>query len=271
MLKRVLTTVLAVPLFIYVLWYAPPYVFNGLVALVAVLGIREFQMMAEKVGSQGSRWIGWVGGVGVILGFWWHRLDYAFLVLVAVVAAGLVAHMLRRHPVNTALVSVSATTAGVVYIGVFLGYLVSLRTIEGGTTALSAQLLTFFFLVIFAGDSAAMLIGRRFGRHHLLPVISPKKTVEGSLGGLAGSLVGAALSHVWFFPQMPLSHALLLGLILGAVGQVGDWCESLLKRGSGLKDTSSLIPGHGGMLDRLDSLLFNAPILYYYYLTFLVR
>jgi phosphatidate cytidylyltransferase len=268
---RLLTTALAVPLLIYVLWYAPPAVFNGFVALTAVLGIREFQMIAEKVDSKGPRWIGWIGGVVVIMGFWGGKPDYTILALVTVMAVGLIAHMVWRHSVETALVSASANVAGVVYIGVLLGYLINLRMVEGGTTALSAQLLSFFFLVIFAGDSVAMLVGRSLGKRPLLPVVSPKKTVEGGIGGLAGSLAGAALSHFWFFPELKLTHALLLGFILGAVGQVGDWCESLLKRGSGIKDTSSLIPGHGGVLDRLDSLLFNAPILYYYYLIFLVR
>ena len=271
MIKRVLTTVLAVLILIYVLWYAPPYVFNGFVILAAILGIREFQTIAEKVGYQGPRWIGWVGGVVVIIGFWWDKPDYTILALVTVMAVGMIAHMVWRHSVETALVSTSANVASVVYIGVFLGYLINLRTVEGGTTALSAKLLSFFFLVIFAGDSVAMLVGRRLGKRPLLPVVSPKKTVEGGIGGLAGSLAGATLSHVWFLPELPGAHALLLGFIMGTVGQVGDWCESLLKRGSGVKDISALIPGHGGVLDRLDSLLFNAPILYYYYLIFWPR
>ncbi|MBI3949821.1 MAG: phosphatidate cytidylyltransferase [Acidobacteria bacterium] len=268
-MKRVLTAAIAVPILVYVLWYAPPYVFNVLVIIAAVLGIREFQIIADRVGYQGPKWVGWVGGVMVLISFWQGKPEGAVLILAAVMAAAMITHRLWRHSVETSLMSTSATVAGVVYVAVFLGYLVSLRMIEGGTTALSAKLLSFFLLVNWAADTIAMLVGRTMGKRLLLPVISPKKTVEGGLGGLVGSMAGAVLAHFWFFSELRLTDALVLGAIMGTVGQVGDWCESMLKRGSGIKDTANIIPGHGGILDRLDSLLFNAPILYYYYRIFM--
>jgi phosphatidate cytidylyltransferase len=269
-MKRVLTAAVAVPVLIYVLWYLPPYVFNGLVAVSVVLGIREFQRMADQVGHHGPHWIGWLGGVVVLVGFWMAEPAYTVLALATVMAVAMIAHMAYRHSVETALVSTSATIASLVYIGVFMGYLVSLRVVQDQRIPLlSAKLLSFFFLVNWAADSVAMIVGRTIGRRPLLPVISPKKTIEGGLGGLLGSIAGAAVGHFWFFPEMRLAHAVALGAIMGAVGQLGDWCESMLKRGSGIKDAASILPGHGGILDRLDSLLFNAPILYYYYRLFL--
>ncbi|MCS6803709.1 MAG: phosphatidate cytidylyltransferase [Blastocatellia bacterium] len=265
MKQRLLTAFIVIPLLVYIIWWGPAWAFNLIVLLAVLIGVREFQLMAEKVGYQGPRWVAWLGSAGVVIGVWLDRPGLTEASLAATMAVGMIAHIAYRHSIETALVSTSATIAGVVYVAVLASYLIRVRMIDNGVTALSAQLLLFFLLVNWAADTSAMLIGKRFGRRPLLPVISPKKTVEGGLGGLLGSLVGAGLAHLLFFPQMPLRHALLLALVMGAVGQVGDWCESLLKRSAKIKDAASILPGHGGMLDRLDSLLFNAPILYYYY------
>ncbi len=264
MKQRLLTTFLAIPVLYYALWIAPPAVFALFVIGAVILGIREFYSMAEKVGAPGSPWIGGTAGVVVLVAFWRHEPEYVMLTLVLVVAVAMVTCMARRRPLNMALLSTSATLAGVVYVAVCLGYLISVRLVGQGTM-LSAKLLSFYFMVVWGGDSMAMLVGRWLGRRPLLPVISPKKTVEGGLGGLAGSLLGAIISQVWFFPELRVTQAVSLGLIMGGVAQLGDWCESMLKRGSEIKDASGIIPGHGGVLDRLDSLLFNAPILYYFY------
>lgn len=264
MKQRLLTTFLAIPLLYYALWIAPPIVFALFVVGAVIFGLKEFYGMAERVEASGSLWIGGVASVLVLVAFWRHEAEYAVLVLVMVVAVAMIAHMVRRRPLNMALRSISTTLAGVVYLGVCMGYLIGVRLVAQ-ETMLSAKLLSFYFMVIWGGDSMAMLVGRRFGRRPLLPVISPKKTVEGGLGGLAGSLLGAIISWVWFFPELRLAQAVSLGLVMGGVAQVGDWCESMLKRGSEIKDASGIIPGHGGVLDRLDSLLFNAPILYYFY------
>jgi phosphatidate cytidylyltransferase len=104
------------------------------------------------------------------------------------------------------------------------------------------------------------------GRHKLAPRVSPAKTIEGSVGGLIGSLAAAIASRYIFFPELPILDALALGAVVGPIGQIGDLCESLLKRGSDVKDAASILPGHGGFLDRLDSILLNAPVLYYYYM-----
>jgi phosphatidate cytidylyltransferase len=129
---------------------------------------------------------------------------------------------------------------------------------------LSIHLLSFFFLVLMGSDTGAYFAGRTLGKRKLAPKISPGKTWEGFVGGMIASLGFAVLAHYWFFPELPLKWALPLAAVMNVLGVVGDLVESALKRGSNEKDTAKLLPGHGGFLDRLDSLLFNAPLLYYF-------
>jgi phosphatidate cytidylyltransferase len=123
-------------------------------------------------------------------------------------------------------------------------------------------------LIVMTNDSAAYYIGSAFGKNRLYPLVSPKKSIEGAIGGLFGSLCGTMLSKFIFFPQLTFLDAVITALVIGTVGQTGDLFESLLKRSFGVKDSGTLIPGHGGVLDRLDSILFAAPVTYYYVLFF---
>jgi len=141
-------------------------------------------------------------------------------------------------------------------------HLVSLRT--GFNQLLSAHLLSFFFLVLMGGDTGAYYVGRAFGKRKLAPSISPGKTWEGAVGGLLAALAMATLAHFWFFRELPLKYTLPLAALMTVVGIFGDLAESALKRGAGAKDAANILPGHGGILDRLDSLLFNAPLIYYF-------
>jgi len=129
---------------------------------------------------------------------------------------------------------------------------------------LAPKLLTLFFAIVMLTDTAAYYTGRAIGHHKLAPRISPGKTIEGSIGGLVAALGAGPLCRLIFFPELPIVESMILGLIVSILGQVGDLAESMLKRGSGVKDSSNLLPGHGGMLDRLDSILAAAPAIYYY-------
>jgi len=148
---------------------------------------------------------------------------------------------------------------GVMYIPFLLGYLVLLRSHPHG-----AKWILLIMFIVMSCDSAAYFIGSRFGKRKLYPEVSPKKSVEGSLGGLAGSLLGALLAKLLFFAEISVGDALLAALLIGTLGQIGDLFESLLKRSCGVKDSGTIFPGHGGVLDRLDSILFAAPATYYY-------
>ena len=118
--------------------------------------------------------------------------------------------------------------------------------------------------MIFGSDAGAYFAGKALGKHKLIPAISPGKTVEGLIGGIVAAAGFGALSTVWFFPELPYQFSIPLAVVMAVVGVLGDLAESAIKRGSGAKDAATILPGHGGLLDRLDSLLFNAPILYYF-------
>jgi len=133
---------------------------------------------------------------------------------------------------------------------------------------MGAQWVFFLLMTVWAGDTCAYFVGTLIGKHRLYPQISPKKTVEGLLGGLAGSMVVAGLLRVLFLKNLPWSHTPILASSILLLGQIGDLGESMIKRAVNAKDSSGLIPGHGGVLDRLDSFLFSAPFLYYYVLYF---
>ena len=129
------------------------------------------------------------------------------------------------------------------------------------------SLVFFLFLVTWANDTAAYYTGMRWGRRPMAPVVSPKKTWEGAAGGLLVSVAAAFACHAWFVPSITTADALWLGLLMGIAAPLGDLCESILKRSAGVKESGSLIPGHGGILDRIDSLIFTTPAFYYYLLS----
>jgi phosphatidate cytidylyltransferase len=150
---------------------------------------------------------------------------------------------------------------GALYIGVGLGHFLLIRNLAEG------DLFVFFvILVTWAADTAAYYIGKTMGRRPLAPRLSPKKTVEGFVGGLLCAVLVAGLSHFWFFSFLTLVECVIIGVLLACLGLLGDLAESFFKRSSGVKDSGTLIPGHGGLLDRLDSLLFTGPAFYYCYI-----
>jgi phosphatidate cytidylyltransferase len=259
LLQRVLTAVVAVPLLIYLVYWAPPLAFTGLVVLAAVICAREFYAIV----AGGVRRLAWIGPAlsGAIV---------AVLALLpadprawATIAGGLpVAALLTFlvKPGDLASVPprVGAMALGTLYTGVLPAFVALLHRIPEHGPDCIVLLLT----VSFLGDTGAYAAGRLFGRHKLYPAVSPKKTVEGSIGGLAASAGAALLASLWYLPELPIVPGLVLGLALGALGQAGDLCESLLKRAYGVKDSGRLLPGHGGLLDRIDATLFAACGLY---------
>lgn len=159
------------------------------------------------------------------------------------------------HRWNDALI----TMFGVLYVGVTLSTIVSTRSLPTGEF-----LVLFLAVVTWASDTGAYYAGTLWGKHPLLPSVSPKKTVEGVLGGLILAVAAALLAQWWFASQLSPSDAVILGVLLTGMGLIGDLFESMIKRRTGVKDSGGILPGHGGMLDRLDSLLFTAPTFYYY-------
>jgi phosphatidate cytidylyltransferase len=196
--------------------------------------------------------------------------------IVAIIAALVIVELLIQlfsrasdEDFSEMLPSAATRVFGVLYVAALGGYIIAIRVIESPIPRLAPKLLTLFFIVVFAGDTGAYYTGRAVGRRRLAPRVSPGKTIEGVIGGLTGNVIAALIAHFTFFPELKIVHAVPLALIMGGLGITGDLCESMLKRGARAKDAGHLIPGHGGLLDRLDSMLFNAPLLYYFYWIFL--
>jgi phosphatidate cytidylyltransferase len=240
------------------LWFLPAVYLLGLTVIVALLAFREYADIAARAGATVSKPAGGMATalVCIAVGAPGLPVDVALagttLGLSAVVLASAAAEKKGGEALHDAAVSAFAP----LYLGVPLGFLAATRWTLGREAAL------LLILTVALSDTAQYYSGRLFGRHLLAPVISPKKTIEGAIGGFAGALLGLGVLGYWWLPHMPLYWRLALSLALAAVGIVGDLFESLLKRSVGVKDASSVIPGHGGVLDRIDALLFAAPVFY---------
>jgi phosphatidate cytidylyltransferase len=266
-MSRIITALIALPVLIASIlidWLALLFVALALAAMV--LGLYEFWLLAGKRGLKANAGLGFLGAAALFTLFYLDAPargpDLLLLSLVALTIIVLAAEMLRGAPFDKMIPATGATLLGVLYVVLLGGHLVAVRT--GFPQTLAAHLLSFFFLVIMGSDTGAYYTGRAFGRHKLAPKVSPGKTWEGAVGGMLASLLMAVLAHYWFFRELPLRWALPLAAVMNALGVLGDLTESALKRGAGAKDAAQILPGHGGLLDRLDSLLFNAPVIYYF-------
>jgi phosphatidate cytidylyltransferase len=268
-MKRVLTAVVALPVLLYTVWSQSPYFFVALTTIAIFLALGEFYSLAAKAACKPQTIAGYAAAIVVVASFVFEEPALTVAALAALSIWSLGAATLEPDNVKTSLVSVSATIFGVIYVALLASCLVGVRMIVDSAPRstvphLSSKLLTMFFAIVMMTDTGAYYTGRSIGRHKLAPRVSPGKTIEGAIGGFVMAVVAGLLCKLAFFHEIPAAHALALGAILGALGQVGDLAESLLKRGSNVKDSGNLLPGHGGMLDRIDSLLFCAPVLFYY-------
>jgi phosphatidate cytidylyltransferase len=272
-IARILTAVVLLPILIAsIIVPQLSLLFVLLAAVALVVALLEFWMLARKQQIRADPVAGVLGASALFTVLYFtepHRppdLKAIVIVLILLTVCSLVAAMLRGAPFERMIGSSGVTVLGVMYIVLLGGHLVAVRT--GFAPLLSKHLLAFFFLVLMGSDSAAYYGGRAFGKHKLAPTVSPGKTWEGAVAGMLASLLLAAASHYWFFPELPLRFGLPLAALMNVVGILGDLTESALKRSAGTKDTAQILPGHGGMLDRIDSLLFNAPLIYYFALAY---
>ena len=266
---RILTAVVLLPILIAsILIDQLQIVFCLLVGVAVVLGEIEFWLVARKKQVRADATAGVLSGLALLTIFYFTTpgklpdLLMIQLVLLLLVVGSLTAAVVRGAPYDRMILSVSVTILSVLYVALLGSHLIAVRV--GFAPALSRHLLSFFFLVIMGSDVAAYYGGRMFGRHKLAPNISPGKTWEGAIAGMLASLLLAIASHYWFFLNLPIKLALPLAAVMNAMGVLGDLTESALKRSAGMKDTAQFLPGHGGILDRIDSLLFNAPVIYYF-------
>ena len=274
MKTRLLTAVIALPIIIASIilpmwWPQAVWLFVAIAAFALAAGLFEFYSLTKKLELKADASMGYVGAAALFVGFVFDAPAKGPDVLIATLALVLIAVLISQtfrfqKDFSKMLTGIGVTVLGVVYVAFLGGFLVATRMGFENRPNLSTHLLAYFFLVIFGSDIGAYVTGRALGKRKLAPAISPGKTVEGLIGGLLAAAGFAALSTWWFFRDLPYQYSIPLAIVLAAVGVLGDLCESAMKRGAGAKDAASILPGHGGFLDRLDSLLFGAPILYYF-------
>ncbi len=274
MLKRTLTALFLIPPVIYLIGWSPKWLFVLAVCVAVILALREYFALCRAMNLQVYPWVGY-GGALVLCVVPTPGNTPAFPWSVALVMVVSTLALKRNTDLKNYLSAVSLTFLGIIYIGFTLSCLILIRfqsypigSVAGGTgnegrsISAGAMCLLFMFLVIWAGDICAYLVGRPFGRIPFFARISPRKTWEGALAGLAGSLLAAWAFDHWFWKTGQVIATLLLAGWVAVAGQVGDLVESAIKRGANQKDSGTLLPGHGGFLDRIDSLLFAAPALW---------
>ncbi|GAB4163757.1 MAG: phosphatidate cytidylyltransferase [Geothermobacteraceae bacterium] len=248
------------PLLVLFLLYAGPLLFLGVITAVQLVAQFEYQRMALSNRDRVIDLIAVGLGAGclVLVGLGYGAGGWIFLAIGLLVLFS--AALFRCGDLAPAAADCGLALTGVLYLSVPLAMLALLFASPGG------QLWIFFVLLtVMMTDTFALFVGRQFGRRPLYARVSPNKSIEGALGGLAGGAAGGLIAAVTFFP-LPVWFALPVALVLSAIGQIGDLFESMLKRSFGVKDSGTIIPGHGGLLDRLDSLLFAFPVAYGLYL-----
>jgi len=274
MKTRIITALVALPILIASI-VLPSYfplavwLFIAIAALALAAGLFEFYSLTKKLELKADAAVGYLGATALFIGFLFDAPakspDLILLTLVLFLIVVLVTQTFRfQVNFSKMLAGVGVTVLGVLYVAFLGGFLISTRVGFETQPYLSTHLLGYFFLVLMGSDTGAYFAGRAFGKHKLAPKISPGKTVEGLIGGIVAAAAFAALSTFWFFPELPYQFSVPLAMVMAVVGVLGDLAESAMKRGSDTKDAASILPGHGGLLDRLDSLLLNAPILYFF-------
>lgn len=259
-LKRVVTGAILIPIVLYVVLYASVFWLFAVSSVLCGLALLEYNNLSIlKIRDSRSGFLGVLAGsVAPLAGFLFG--DGAFMpLLIASCFLFFTYGMLRKRDLKDSAYDVAFRTLGVAYIAIPISYLVLIGALEGGR-----YWIVFLLFVIWANDTFALAVGKTLGRTKLLPEISPKKTMEGAIGGLAGGAAAAYIICRLLGLGIGALEAVVFSVIIGIIGMIGDLAESLLKRSADVKDSGTLIPGHGGVLDRIDSLIFPVPVVYYY-------
>jgi phosphatidate cytidylyltransferase len=265
---RELTALVGVPIAVWAVGWAPLMVFNALIALIATLALYEFLGLGQRKGFHLPIALCILVMLFIIAAFVLEPISVemgVFLALLVIPAA----YVLTPGDIGDALPSSAIAVLATLYVGMLGGSLIRLRndfdTPQGSGLPIGAKLVYFLLLVVWCGDAGAYYVGKKFGKTKLSPRISPKKTIEGLAGGIAVSILVGLTIRFTFFREFPLLHTVIASVLLSVTGVIGDLAESMWKRSAAVKDSGTLIPGHGGFLDRFDSIFYTTPILYAYW------
>lgn len=264
---RVATAAVGAPLIILLLYKGPPWGFYLLALPATLIASWELFSMTHPE-DRASRFLGVGMTAATSAATYFSHADTRILatLIICVPLAGPLLTLVRLGDMKTAALRACALGFGPLFVGIPITLLAVLRR-DLGDAGPGYVVLTIMFA--WFGDTGGYFAGRFLGRHKLYEAVSPKKTVEGAIGSLCGSVFGAVLAHFWFVPSLSLSHGIPLALIAGAFGQAGDLGESVLKRSFGVKDSGAIVPGHGGILDRVDALMLTSAVTYLYSIWFL--
>jgi phosphatidate cytidylyltransferase len=254
---RFVTVVPLIPLLILAIEWSRPEAVWAIVFVATAIALHEYFAMALDDPTDRRVGIG-LGLALAALQYWGGAATLAVVPAVAILPA--VYYLFRFRDLQTVIQRAGLTTLGLVYAGLLATYLALIKrdAPHGGSWVLLTLMTAWF------GDTGAYFAGRFLGKAKLYPAISPGKTRAGAVGGLAGSFLASVLANLWFLPELGWIHGAVVTIVGGALGQTGDLVESMLKRAFGVKDSGRILPGHGGILDRIDAVLFIAPFVYGY-------
>lgn len=253
-----MTAAVALPLLILLVLKGGLNFFIGFVLVLSFLGLAEFYRMALPE-RKAAGFAATVTGALLPLTMLFPESNALLAALTLLIITFALLFLFSIRDIKTAAGEVALLFMGFMYVPILLGHLALLRGATFGV-----QWVFLLMVIVMSGDTGAYYVGCNFGKRKLYRIVSPNKSVEGAVGGLAGSIIGAFIARGTFFPQLTVFDTLAVALLLGMLGQLGDLFESYLKRSFGVKDSGAIFPGHGGVLDRLDSILFAAPAAFYY-------
>ncbi len=262
--RKVWMALIMVPPILLLIILGPPSILHLMVLLATFFGLWEYYTLVLPH----SKWIERVVGIGlglilsITISFGATKEISLFFVIILLILS--ILFMATSKDLSSTIPEMGITLFGIFFIGFLLAYVSLIRNLPNGRLWV-----LFLIATVWAGDISALLSGSLFGKHKLYPKISPNKTFEGLGGSIVGSIIVALAFALLFIPRLQKGACILLAVGIGIFGQLGDFTESMLKRSARVKDSGTLIPGHGGMLDRLDSFLFSAPFLHYSLLSLL--
>ena len=258
--RRLYSALVFIPLLYVGIRYSPPWLFSLLISVVALFALWEFlSLYFAGTDSILTKVLSCCAAILLLLAMHKGLPQIVLLGLLGTVAILMAGFFISPVKAKQKLPRWLAYLFGVFYVGLLLGYFSLLRNLEHGVA-----LVFFVIIVTWLSDTGGFFVGKTLGRHPLAPTLSPKKTIEGLLGGVVFSVAGAIICQVTFIPFFSLFQCGMLGIGLALLGALGDLAESAIKRSVHVKDSGTIIPGHGGALDRVDSLLFTGPAMYYY-------
>ena len=260
---RIIVSIIAIPLILAICIYGkiPFLIFTLIIALIAFW---EFSVMLDNKKSYPNLALGVISIITIILNAYFWFID--FFVLVTIISAAVLLHELFRNK-NSAVYNIGSTFLGILYMGIFPATILLIREYFSYSDFLYSEggyLIISIMVSIWVCDSAAFFLGSAFGKHKLFPRISPNKSWEGAIAGFVFAIITMIVAKATVLDQLTTTDVVIIGFIVGIIGQMGDLVESMIKRDAGVKDSSAIIPGHGGIFDRFDSLLLAAPAIYCY-------